>query len=487
LSLLLIIIMAPVELQCSTTTCDKGEKFPAKIPIHEMTNGKISKETNFKLTDLMKNVPVKSFKELETQKIEIDSKKKETDIDDGQILKDVRNFKTHFKLKDFLMNIFLGLAPSAWDIGSDFTFAHKLFTKYKRPGLATISLIFIALPGLVFVSTLFQQTMERCTKKWNCPTLIKKAASNGCSVAFAAAIVGGLVALTVATNDITPSYDPDAFVICIILAITVAVLVLSIKILAVFVHTEQVRKLSVKATNYEGSYESSLQLLNIMNVWLIGIDDFEDSEKMAMASSLVMIAKSGAENFLTFGAENLMSDERSILSKLRILAKFIPVFLLTGFFRIGTIAAVVSYETQYYVRYIHERAVPTILAPLGLALPLLVVCLIKLCGHIPHLSLTDIVQGVVGEMTSIVLWGRTGREGSRKLQLWVGGYLLLLYTGLLAWVMALHDGRFRDVPLEFSAMLLASGWIGYGLFIYQVYMFNWRKKIYLVGLSLAGH
>ena len=33
-------------------------------------------------------------------------------------------------------------------------------------------------------------------------------------------------------------------------------------------------------------------------------------EKMAMASSLVMIAKSGAENFITFGAENKLSEVR---------------------------------------------------------------------------------------------------------------------------------------------------------------------------------
>merc|ERR1719318_2173711 len=114
----------------------------------------------------------------------------------------------------------------------------------------------------------------------------------------------------------------------------------------------------------------------------------------------------------------------------------------------------------------------------------------------PHLSLTEIVQGLVGEVSSIVLWGTTGREGSRKIQLWVGGYLLLLHTLVLALMLAFPDGlglfgSSKDIPLEMPTMLLASGWIGYGLFIYQVYLFNrynmdWRKKIHILGSTLAG-
>ena len=49
-----------------------------------------------------------------------------TDIDHGQIRKDVRNFREHFKRKKFLMNLSFGLVPSAWDIGTDFIFARKL-------------------------------------------------------------------------------------------------------------------------------------------------------------------------------------------------------------------------------------------------------------------------------------------------------------------------------------------------------------------------
>ena len=100
------------------------------------------------------------------------SKSAWTDIDHGQIWKDVRNFRRHFKPTDFLTNMFLGLASSAWDIGSDFIFAKNLLTKYERPGLATQSLIFMAPPGLVYVSTLFQQTLDRCTNRWISPSAL---------------------------------------------------------------------------------------------------------------------------------------------------------------------------------------------------------------------------------------------------------------------------------------------------------------------------
>jgi hypothetical protein len=251
-----------------------------------------------------------------------------------------------------------------------------------------------------------------------------------------------------------------------------------IKALPMFVHTESVKRLAVKASNYEGSYESTLQLLLNILLWVIG---YQELDRMAMASSLVMIAKTCTENFLTFGADNKLSDERSFLSKLRTQAKFIPAFSLTGFFRVGTLALLFS-QMQNIVT----------VAIIVLGLPLVVLLLMKMCGKLPDQSLAEIVQGLFGECTSIVLWGSTGREGSRKIQLWVGGYLLFLYTAVLV-VLAVYSINsvqsievFENLTTEFIIILLASGWIGYGLFIYQVFLFNrynvdWRKKVHYMG------
>ena len=164
------------------------------------------------------------------------------------------------------------------------------------------------------------------------------------------------------------------------------------------------------------------------------------------------------------------------------------MFLLSGLFRVGTLAVCLTWN---------GGVLSLILLPLALALPLTVVLLTKLCGQLPHLSLTEIVQGVLGELTSIALWGRTGREGGRKIQAWIGGYLVLIYTGLLGLAVAFPDFRLFGpprttihIPLWIPAILLGSGWIGYGLFIYQVFLFDrynvdWRKKIHLMGNTLG--
>ena len=96
------------------------------------------------------------------------------------------------------------------------------------------------------------------------------------------------------------------------------------------------KKLSIKTSAHEGIYESALQLFLISVVWLTtGVWD------IAMVSSLVMISKASVENFLTFGKEDKLED-RSFLSKLRLLAKFIPVFGRTAGFRLGTYAVVTA-------------------------------------------------------------------------------------------------------------------------------------------------
>ena len=189
-----------------------------------------------------------------------------------------------------------------------------------------------------------------------------------------------------------------------------------------------------------------------------------------MLSSVLMVAKAGAENFLTSGVENKMSD-RSTLSKLKLMARFIPVFMLTATFRIGTIAVCWAWDSNVIP--------PPSLLPLALILPLVVIILLKMCGKLSHLTLGDVFQGLAGELTSIVLWGRTGREGSRTIQMWLGGYLLILYTSFLGLVLAFPSGDILgmgpyhyDIPVELVIYLLACGWLGYLLFTYQVYLFG---------------
>ena len=128
-----------------------------------------------------------------------------------------------------------------------------------------------------------------------------------------------------------------------------------------------------------------------------------------------------------------------------------------------------------------------ILLPCALVLPMLVLLLAKLCGKLPHLTLADLVQGAVGELTSIVLWGQTGREGSRVIQAVMGGYLLFLYSVILVVVLANPTGLYPELIIS----ALVSGLVGYTLSLYQLFLFNkyncdWRKKINNLEFGLTG-
>ena len=156
----------------------------------------------------------------------------QTDIDYVQVLTDIRNMKNHFKLKNFLMNVSFGLAPSAWDITTDFSFAEKLEDK----AFASLSLLFISLPGIVYFLTLFQQALEMEMEMSNCPTVVKTLISHVSSFCLIAGILYGLSILVLSDS------PAAANLVCKILALTVATLVLAIKTVGVFVHTESVMR-----------------------------------------------------------------------------------------------------------------------------------------------------------------------------------------------------------------------------------------------------
>ena len=181
-----------------------------------------------------------------------------TDIEHGQIWRDCRNFRKDFKWELFGTNMLLGLAPSAFDIGTDFSFAMGLAAPRTEKELAfphlrfaSLSFLCIALPGLVYAPILLKKTLERWTKQCNCHSLLTNVISNVCSLGLVAAIIIGIYIL-IQGDDISNS--SVSVLVCKILAGIVATVMLGIKTLPMFVHTENVKKLAVKASNYEGSY-----------------------------------------------------------------------------------------------------------------------------------------------------------------------------------------------------------------------------------------
>ena len=117
-------------------------------------------------------------------------------------------------------------------------------------------------------------------------------------------------------------------------ALAISFFTLSVKVLALFVHTPEVTKFSLKISSAESSYEAPAQLLFLLHTWLSGGQVYIST----MVSSVLVIAKVGAENILTKGEEDKMKD-KSFLEKVALLARFMPLTALTAVFRIGSATA----------------------------------------------------------------------------------------------------------------------------------------------------
>ena len=116
-------------------------------------------------------------------------------------------------------------------------------------------------------------------------------------------------------------------------AVLVATLSLGIKAMAIVVHTTTVKQLSVGASASEGSFEASFQLLFMLIIWMTG----GRRELTAMLSSLVMVAKTRVETFLTSPPVNRM-EGKTCWQRVVLVVTLLPAFLVTTVFRLGSLA-----------------------------------------------------------------------------------------------------------------------------------------------------
>jgi len=250
-------------------------------------------------------------------------------------------------------------------------------------------------------------------------------------------------------------------------AILSTIMVLIVKVIALFAHGPELKKLSAQMTSSESQYESSLQLMLVL-VISFTTGEFTLSSVSSLLSSVVMIGKSGAESYLTFGRENLLEQTgpgwRGLLNKIKLLAVYSPVFIATTSARLTALAVELTYTPSFAT---------ALLLPSSLAVPSMLVLLTKICA-LKDLSVVDLVKGLLGEQTTHSLWGGRGREGSKKLQLFMQVYLLLLHSicmvlVLLDWISiidpreARRGGEERQdsvVRLQIGAVVsLATAWL----------------------------
>ena len=87
-------------------------------------------------------------KEIEQNKVQENDKEGSHEVDYTILWEELKSCRTHFTRSGLLTGMFLGVAPSAWDISSDFTFADRM-EQYddSRKKVAIFSYFFISLPG----------------------------------------------------------------------------------------------------------------------------------------------------------------------------------------------------------------------------------------------------------------------------------------------------------------------------------------------------
>ena len=205
------------------------------------------------------------------------------------------------------------------------------------------------------------------------------------------------------------------------LAIACTIPLLGTKVLALFAHGPEMRKLVVRTTSSECQFESALQL------WLLAWIFQSTGEYKGLIwlssglSSILLIGKSGAESSLTF-SEQIDFHEVPLKKKLGLLFLCAPVFILSALFRIITLALITDRDLLYTW------------LPLALGLPVVVIWMLKLAGleSLEDLTPGHILLGVLGELTSITLWGEKTREASKNFCLAMASFILLLNTIFLS-------------------------------------------------------
>ena len=225
-----------------------------------------------------------------------------------------------------------------------------------------------------------------------------------------------------------------------ILAIITTVGMLGVKAIAIFVHGQEMRRLVVRVTSMESQHESALQLLLLVWIGIYG-------------------NAAGSAAFLTFGKENKL-EEAGLLRKLKLLAVYSPVFVLTAVFRIGTLAILPVWGGGAWGD--GKRGALTGLEPLllvlatALSFPLVTMLILRCLGKMKDMDSGSLLQGTMAELATITLWGGRGRDGSKKISLGFATFFFLLFSSMLVWIIINPGGRGLGGP---AADFLGEDWV----------------------------
>ena len=194
--------------------------------------------------------------------------------------------------------------------------------------------------------------------------------------------------------------------------------VLTVRLLALFVHGPEMRKFSLKATMnqqynqsikvYSGQQplttfqgQKTFRVVTPQLVFVIIISlwsrEVPQTGIMSMLSSIIMIGKSSTESYLTFafGSKNLLRDA-SLLRQLFLFASTTPVFILSAVFWIGSFSLMYAWD---------HILTTTIILPIASSSFLIFFLFLKVRGHVRDLTMRNIFKSYLNEHVSISFGG----------------------------------------------------------------------------------
>ena len=301
-----------------------------------------------------------------------------------------------FNWNDFFYSFILGFLPTVWDVFSDIRIASQLKVEVDDE-TAGLSYLFICLPGITILFDLFSSRLTR-----NCSSGV--------------VIVVTFILFSCTAGALTLCFFSDPLLLKYP-SIVLGVFIVGIKGVCVFVHTPEMKEFATKVSVQEYSWESSLQFLLLLHIWINGGPLFISP----LLSSGLIIGKVSTEFYLVSEPENLLQG-KSFLEKLKLVERHLPLFTLTAFFRLGS--SIIK----------HSSTITNIKDPFPTAfffICVFVMCFVyfvlyslafvglKFCFPIlKDLSLPEASQSIISEFTTLTPWGRlkTTKKQVKKIQ-----------------------------------------------------------------------
>ena len=367
----------------------------------------------------------------------------------GVLWREVIDWRQHWSTRTFFQALFFGLFFTLLDTGTDFTFAWSVpdvcYTK-KAPidaissnpcgildfmDVEYASYTIIAAPGVLFafsaLQTFIGELVFRCfggEVRQRC----FKGSAIFISVLLQMFLWNGLFFAASRAQDwaqdpnIPQSYvDGYGYTIKTIAYLS-AIFIVGVKILGVFCHGPETKRLVIQTSDAEAQFEAAYQLLLVTTIFLAS-GRWTTQSILSGVTSMLVIARVGVHEL--FNSEKEELEKASLLGKIFLATSVLPVFVLTGLFRIGSFAVVHAWN--------EGGAEEIALASLALMLPALVLVFLKIHLSLKDLTVTSISQGLMSERVSLHIWPSCEQVG-KKIGFAMASLHLLVYSAFLAWI-----------------------------------------------------